>query len=198
MNKYIKGLPLSLPTGGIVEQFCFKQATITALQKWLNSNQIEALRARAETAKNMLADDRNSPMLAEERLVLQRAGELAKALATILEQAPSRSSAELDLVFQRHLGGWQQKELTGARLSILAVSLDHRLAEMPTQDRRKSPVFFVSQIAEVLNAAGIKNSVTENSRFFKICAIVFEAAGIYQSPAAPIKTFMKSRVAIAP
>lgn len=191
MNAYLKKLPLSLPMGGIVEPFCFEKPTITALQKWLDSDQIEALRARAETARNMLKVDKNAPMLADERLVLQRAGELASALATILEQAPARASAELDLVFQKHLNGWQQKELMQQRLSILADSLERCLDEIPTQDRRKSPVFFVTQIAEVLNTAGIKTSVTENSRFFKICAIVFKSIGIYSNPAAPIKAFMK-------
>lgn len=191
MKKYLKDLPLSLPTGSMIEDLLFDAKTITALQKWLNADQIEALQGRAEISKHAWNEDKDSPMLADERLVLQRAGELAKALATILEQAPPRASAELDLVFQKYLGGFQQKKLTGARLNILAISLDQRLAKMPTQDRRKSPVFFVSQIAEVLNAAGIKTSVTENSRFFKICAIVFESAGIYQSPAAPIKAFMK-------
>lgn len=191
MNKYLKNLPLSLPTGGIVEPFYFKQATITALQKWLDSEQIEALQARTKNAKNMLDDDRDSPMLADERVVLQRAGELASALATILEHAPDRASAEIDLAFHEHLGGLQQREVMQQRLTLLADSIEQHLCDMPTQDRRKSPVFFVSQIAEVLTTAGIETSVTENSRFFKICAIIFESIGIYSSPAAPIRAFMK-------
>lgn len=190
MKKYLKDLPLSLPTGSIVESHYFGKEIIAKLQKWLDSEQIEALRARTETAQNMLKED--APMLADERLVLQRACELATALATILEQAPLRASAELDLVFHKHLGGYQQKAAMQQRLSVLADSLEQRLGDMPTQDRRKSPVLFVTQIAEVLNAAGIKTSVTENSRFFKICAIVFESIGIYQSPAAPIRAFMKN------
>jgi hypothetical protein len=192
MKKYLKDLPLSLPTGSLIEPFCFNSKTVTALQKWLNWDQIEALRCRAEFEMQTSRDNKDAPMLADERIVLQRAGELASALAMILEQAPARASAELDLLFQKHLGGWQEKELTGARLNVLAHSLDSRLNDMPKQDRRKSPVFFVSQIAEVLNAADIKNSLSENSRFFKICAILFEAIGIYQSPAAPIKAFMNN------
>ena len=191
VKDYLKDLPLSLPTGSLIEPFCFNSKTVTALQKWLNWDQIEALRCRAEEVKQQIDDGRESPMLAGERLVLQRASGLASALAKILAQAPTRASAEFDLVFQKYLGGWQEKELTGARLNVLAHSLDSRLNDMPKQDRRTSPVFFVSQIAEVLNAADIKTSLSENSRFFKICAILFEAIGIYQSPAAPIKAFKK-------
>jgi hypothetical protein len=161
------------------------------LLKWLSFWEVLKLRAIAERAKNEIDYYREAPMLADERLVLQRASGLASALAKILAQAPERASAELDLLFQKHLGGWQEKELTGARLNVLAHSLDSRLNDMPKQDRRTSPVFFVSQIAEVLNAADIKTSLSENSRFFKICAILFEAIGIYQSPATPIKAFKK-------
>lgn len=193
MKKYLDKLTLSKPTGSIVEPFSFDTKATTELQKWLNEDQIDALQGRAEISKQAWNDDQDAPMLAEERLVLQRAGELASAFATILEQAPPRASAELDLVFQTHLGGWQQREVMQQHLTILADSLEQHLGDMPTQDHRKSPVFFVSQIAEVLNAAGIKTSVTENSRFFKICAILFKAIGIYSSPAGTIRAFMKSR-----
>lgn len=192
MNKHIKDLPLSLPTGSIIEAFCFDAKTTTALQKWLNDEQIEALRCRTEFEKHRATEDKKEPMLADERLVLQRAAELAAALAKILEQAPPRASAELDLVFHKQFGDWRQKEITAVRLSVLSFAIERRLDHMPLQDRRKSPVFFVSQIAEVLQVAGIKTSVTENSRFFKICAILFESIGIYQSPAGPIRAFMKT------
>lgn len=192
MNKHLKNLPLKPPEGSIIESFCFDAKTTAALQKWLNADQIEALRCRTEFEKHRATDEKKEPMLAEERLVLQRAAELAAALAKILEQAPRTASAELDLVFQKQFGDWRQKEITAVRLSGLSFAIERRLDNMPLQGRRKSPVFFVSQIAEVLQAAGIKTSVTENSRFFKICAILFEAIGIYQSPAAPIRAFMKT------
>ncbi len=191
MNKHLKDLPLSIPTGSIIEAFCFDAKTTTALQKWLNDEQIEALRDCTEFEKHRAEADKNDPKLPDERLVLQSAAELASALAKILEQAPPRASAELDLVFQKQFGDWRQKEITAVRLNFLSFAIERRLHHMPLQERRKSPVFFVRQIAEVLQAAGIKPSVAENSRFFKICAILFESIGIYQSPAAPIRAYLK-------
>jgi hypothetical protein len=191
MNAYLKKLPLSLPTGSIVEPFSFNENAINSLKKWLDADQVEALRSRAEIAKHQLQEERTEPMLGAQRQVLQRAGELASSLAKLLDQAPQAASGELDQVFHEYMGGYQQREIMCMRLGILAKTLEQRLDRIPAQDRRKSPVFFVSLIAEVTHAAGIKTSASENARFFKVCQIVFESAGIPFSPAAPIKAFMK-------
>lgn len=191
MSAYLKKLPLSLPTGSIVEPFSFNDKEINRLKKWLDADQVEALRSRAEIAKHQWQEDRTEPMLSAQRQVLQRAGELASSLAKLLAQAPQAASGELDRVFHEYLGGYQEKEIMCMRLDILAQTLEQRLSKIPAQDRRKSPVFFVSLIAEVTHAAGIKTSVSENTRFFKVCKIVFKSTGIPFSPAAPIKAFMK-------
>lgn len=192
MSEYLKNLALKEQTGSIIEPLLFDAKTTAALQKWLDLDQIEALRARAEHAKHVWFEQSEDPTLGDERIVLQRAAELAAALAKILEQAPSSASAELDLIFQKYLGGYQQKELTSVKLGVLACMLEMRLIQMPIQGRRKSPVFLVSQIAEVLNAADIKTSASEGSRFYKICQIIFDSVGIYQSPAAPIRVILNT------
>lgn len=190
MSKLLKNLPLSLPTGALIEPFCFGETTKNALSKWLNDTQIEALERCAEVEKHNLVEEKETPSLGEEREVLERVSELAFALAKILEQAPNLAAAELDLMFHRHMGGFQQKEITATKLSSLAFHLGQRLDQIPKQSRRKSPAFFVRQIAGVLEDAGIEISVGENSRFFKITTIVFKSVGIYQSPAAAIRVIM--------
>ena len=191
MNHLLKDLPLGKPTASWVEPFEFDSTSFAALKKWLTDDQIEALRDRVEAATNLLADAEAAPTFAEEKRVLIRAGELASALADILQGAPARASAELDLIFHKQLGGWHKKELMAAQLEVLSAALNIRALELPAQGRRKSPVFLVSQIAEVLQSAGIATSVAENSKFFKICRIVFRSVGIPQSPAAPIRAYQK-------
>ena len=193
IDKLLKGIPLSQPTGSWVEPFEFEPAASSALQTWLSPEQIEALRARVELAKAAWADDASERAMGEEKRELERASEMAQAVATILQQAPPRASGELDLIFQKHLGGWEKKALMSAQLQVLAASIGNCSMTSATQDRRKSPVFLVSQIAEVLHTAGIKTSKTENSRFFKICRLVFESIGIYQDPRGSIRSYIAQR-----
>lgn len=189
-DQLLKGLQLSVPTGGWVTPLLFKQETIDILGKWLTEEQIERLRGRAESSKQMSQDDQENPTLGDQRLVLMKASELALALATILEQAPSTAEGELDLIFHKYVGGIEQKDKMGIKLKMLALGLDASLQKLPTQGRRKSHAHFVSLIADVLKDAGIDPSVSENSRFYRICKAVFEAAGIYTSPIASIKVFI--------
>lgn len=186
----LKGLPLSVPTGGIVAPLRFNQETVDILGKWLTEEQIERLRGCAEISICIIQDDQENPTLGDQRLVLEKAGELAAALATILEQAPPTAEAELDLIFHKYVGDVEQKSQIVTKLKMLACGLDVSLQKLPKQGRRKSHTDFVSMIANVVQDAGVTPSVSENTRFYKICKAVFEAAGIYQSPAAAIKVFI--------
>lgn len=189
-DQLLKGLPLSVPTGGIVSPLIFTQTTIDVLSKWLDSNQIERLQQCAEVSKDLIQNDQESPTLGDQRVVLEKAAELARALSTLLEQAPSTAEGELDLIFHKYVGAIAQKDNMCIKLKLLANGLDVSLQKLPLQDRRKSHVHFVSLIANVLHESGIKPSVSENSRFFKVCKTVFEASKIYQSPTAAIKSFI--------
>lgn len=189
-SKLLDGLPLSVPTGGLVTPLIFSSDTIKTLGQWLNPNQIERLRNCAEISKNIISNDRENPTLGDQRKVLEKAGELAEALATILQQAPMHAEAELNLIFHKYVGGLEQHEQMAVNLKMLAFGINASLQDLPKQDRRKSPVHFVSMIADVLHDADIKPSASENSRFYKICQAAFDAIGVYQSPAAPIRVFI--------
>ena len=190
MKTLIEGLPLSVPMGGIVAPFDFDLKTQDTLRNWLDFSKIGRLQHCAELSIGIIEDDQENPTLGDQRKVLKKAGELAIALATILEQAPSTAEGELDLIFHKYVGGVEWKNHLGIKLKMLAYGLDASLQKLPKQDRRKSHTDFVSMIANVIQDAGIKPSASENTRFYKICKAVFEAAEIYQSPAAAIKVFI--------
>ena len=173
------------------ESFSFDTKANTALKKWLDDAQIEELRCRAKLAKRVWFEDAKQPTLACEKSTLQRMAELSIELSELLKEPPPTADAELDLVFRKHFGGWEQKDVMVSNLEILSSALSECLDKMPVQEYKKSPVFLVSQITEVLQSASIKTSATENSRFFQICDIVFKSAGITQSPAGAIRAFMK-------
>lgn len=179
-------LPLSTQTGGWVNPIHFGLETQNTLRTWLDFSQIGRLQHVAEMAIWVIGEDQDDPTLGEQRRVLEKASELATALATLLKQAPSTAEAELDLVFQTL--GYQKQNMVND-LELLSTGIFASLRELPMQDRRKSHAHFAGLIAAVINDAGIKPSVSENSRFYKICQCVFDAVGIYQSPAAAIRVY---------
>ena len=190
MKTLISGLPLSVPTGGIVEPLDLDLATQQKLLKWLSFWQVLQLRRCAERARDLVKHARDEPALSAQKKVLKKAMELASALAQILEQSPMTADAELLRVFYKKLGGVNEQQIMAFKLKTLAIGIDESLSMLPIQDHKRSHTNFVSMIAEVLNPAGVKTSFSENTRFFKISKTMFEAAGIYQSPAAAIKVFI--------
>lgn len=195
-SRLLRGLPLKLPTGGIVTPLHFDYETQASLRKWLDFSHIGRLQNCAEISRNLIQSDEDTPTLGDQREVLETAVELATALATILEQAPSTAEAELNLVFHKFVGGLEQQNLMVIKLKMLALGIDASLQKLPKQDRRKSPVHFVSMIANVLHDAGIKPSASESSRFFKICQALFSQVipnqdGNDSSPTGAIRAFMR-------
>lgn len=179
-----------MPTGGIVEPLDIDLATQKKLLKWLSFWQVLQLRGCAERARDLVKHARDEPALSAEKKVLKKAGELASALAQILEQAPMIAEGVLAGVFYGKLGGVNEQKIMAHKLKTLATGIDESLSMLPTQGRPKSAAYFVSMIVDVIKDANIKLSATENSQFYKICKIVFEAAGIHTSPAAAIKVFI--------
>lgn len=185
-----KNRPLPLRSAVWVNPLFFGEHATNELQKWLTTNQVEALKENAALAISVFRADANEPNFASQIDMLVRVAELADELGLILERAPATASAKLSQVFQQKFGDAGQKRVTAKNLRLLADGALEVMSAMPEQSRRKSPVFLVAQIAAVLSDTDIKSSVSENSRFFKICSIVFKATGLFQSPAAAIRVFM--------
>ena len=186
-----KKLPLTVPTGAIVQPATFEQSAIDTLTKWFDPAQIDCLRTAAENARHIAAYESTEPSLGDEKQVLARARELAFELSQILEQAPTHAAGALVGIAHSWFHDVYALDTMAGNLNTLTAGLDASIANLPKQGLRKSHADFVREIAGVCAVVGIKPSVSETSRFFAICSTVFVAAGMPQSPKGSIQAFIK-------
>lgn len=189
-----KSLKLQPPVGAWVRAFCFEEKTRVALKEWLSDADIDLLQNHVEVAVDRELENRDMASLAENKTVLGRVRDLAKSLATAMHDAPAATTGILDLMAQKHLGGWDKKDQLIESLLQLERGLSDHLETMPIQLTRTAPhEFMVKQIAGVLEPIGIRASVSKTTKFFKISKIVFHAANIHGDQTRSIEQFINSR-----
>ena len=190
-SRFLKGLELRPQIGGIVEGFAFSDDTRQTLAKWLEPTAIDRLQGLTEVARKIETDKRDEPSFNENREVLTRISELSMALATAISNAPSVAEAELTLIGHHAFGDMFALKKLASDLQTVADKTIERAALLPAQSTRHSPVFFVSCIADIAQAQGIKVSEAANSKFLNICTCTFKAAGIFSDPRGAIRAYLK-------
>lgn len=193
MSNLLKGLKLEEPELLRVDPFEFDLSTVETLLKWFKKDAIAELEKFVAVAKQMEKISAQEPALSDVRDVMVKISELAAALSTALEKAPSVVQAELDLIGHKSFENWAKSKLIALDLEILAEEMQKRISLIPSQGRRKSHTFLVSGIAAAAESVGVKLSDSEHSKFHKVCSCIFTAAGIHQDPRGSIREFIKSQ-----
>jgi hypothetical protein len=134
------------------------------------------------------------PTIGEDRAALAAMADHLALLAHSIDSLSPHAKAEFATACLRAFRTPAGPEAAG--LNALAAAIRARLDTMPEQDRRRSHASLVARVAIIVAPLGIKPSVSENSKFYRLCAGAFAIAGIRTRP--PKTESSKKRSAAPP
>jgi len=168
----------------------FEHAARARLLELLPERHVDELERRVAVAQGFMEQERAQPGNAEVRAQLKRMSELAGKLRVALDPLGPESvriDAHLKAIFHQHMD--RPRAQMTADLECLAEACRRVAGSLATQTQRQSHVLLVSKVAALAKDAGLDVSEAPRSRFFTICRLVFEAVGVFQSPAASIRAY---------
>jgi hypothetical protein len=143
----------------------------------LTGSEVRRLLRRIAVESTANAIVQRWPTVGEDRAVLRAAADLAQALALVLAGASPKAQAEMATAAHLALRDPTYSDRAARDLLHFSVGLRQRIANMPTQGRRKSPVSIVRAVHEV--AGSRLGSVTHwpEAPFRRACVAALTLAG---------------------
>jgi hypothetical protein len=162
------------------------------LRKWLDDALIARLLEALEAAREFRRYQIEQPKLGEERAALRALIDLMDGAAYILENGSASLETALDEISYLECGEFGLSRRVFGDLVQLAEGCARFLDRTPLQSRRASDVYSVACIAQHVQSVKIFPSEGPESRFVKICEVLWPVIGNSGSPIGSIRAYLKS------